>query len=46
LMPAGQYTFTPVMTEQARVVFEGDARLMTALTFEQEGRTTRFARVA
>ena len=45
LMPTGEHTFTPMMTEQARVVFEGDARLMTALLFEQPGKTMRFVRV-
>ena len=42
LMPAGEHTFTPMMTEQARVVFEGDAAMMTGLIFEREGRTMRF----
>jgi hypothetical protein len=44
LMPAGERTFTPMMTEQAGVTFEGDAGPMTALTFKQAGQTTRFVR--
>ena len=46
LMPAGERTFTPMMTEQASVTFEGDAGPMTALTFTQAGKTTRFVRRA
>ena len=45
LMPTGEHTFTPMMTEQARVVFEAGAGLMAALMFEQEGMTMRFVRV-
>ena len=45
LMPAGEHTFTPMMTEQGSVVFEGDAGPMMALTFEQAGQTLRFVRV-
>ena len=45
LMPAGEErTFTPMMTEPARVMFEGDAGPMTALTFTQADKTTRFVR--
>ena len=46
LMPAGDNTFTPLMSETARVVFEPGADLMTALRFEQGGMTMRFARVS
>jgi hypothetical protein len=45
LMPAGAHTFTPMMTQQASVVFEGGAGLMTTLLFEQAGQTRRFVRV-
>ena len=45
LMPNGEHTFTPMMTEQASVVFEGGVGLMTALMFEQAGRAMRFVRV-
>ena len=45
LMPAGEHTFTPVMTQPASVSFEGGAGLMTSLTFEQGGRAMRFVRV-
>jgi uncharacterized glyoxalase superfamily protein PhnB len=45
LMPAGEDTFTPTMTEQARVVFERGTGLMSALMFEQGGKTMRFVRV-
>jgi catechol 2,3-dioxygenase-like lactoylglutathione lyase family enzyme len=44
LMPAGEHTFTPMMTEQARVVFEPGTGLMSALIFEQGGKTIRFVR--
>lgn len=44
LMPNGANTFTPVMRQEARVSFEGGAGLMTALTFEQDGRVMRFVR--
>src|SRR5437762_8073178 len=37
LMPAGEDTFTPTMTEPARVVFERGTRLMSVLVFEQGG---------
>ena len=46
LMPAGENTFTPMMTEQASVVFEPGSALMTALMFGQCGKTMRFVRVA
>ena len=45
LMPTGEHTFTPMMTEQARVVFEAGTGLMTALMFEQAGMVMRFVRV-
>ena len=45
LMPTGEHTFTPMMTEQARVVFEADAGLIAALRFEQAGMVMRFVRV-
>jgi uncharacterized glyoxalase superfamily protein PhnB len=45
LMPAGEDTFTPTMTEQARVVFERGTGLISALMFEQGGKTMRFVRV-
>jgi uncharacterized glyoxalase superfamily protein PhnB len=45
LRPSGEHTFTPMMTEPARVVFERGPALMSALTFEQGGNTLRFARV-
>jgi hypothetical protein len=44
LMPAGEHTFTPMMTEQARVVFEAGG-LMASLMFEQAGKVMRFVRV-
>jgi uncharacterized glyoxalase superfamily protein PhnB len=44
LMPTGEHTFTPMMTEQARVVFEAGAGLMEALMFEQAGEVRRFVR--
>ena len=44
LMPAGQDTFTPMMTDPARVVFEPGTGLMSALMFEQGGQTMRFVR--
>jgi Glyoxalase/Bleomycin resistance protein/Dioxygenase superfamily len=46
LMPTVEHTFTPMMTEQASVVFEVGAGLMTALLFEQAGRVMRFVRVS
>ena len=45
LRPAGEHTFTPMMTEQTSVVFEAGAELMAALRFEQAGRVMRFVRV-
>jgi catechol 2,3-dioxygenase-like lactoylglutathione lyase family enzyme len=45
LMPAGEDTFTPMMTEPARVVFERGTGLKSALMFEQGGKTMRFVRV-
>ena len=45
LMPKGEHAFTPMMSQQASVLFEGGARLMTSLTFEQDGRVMRFDRV-
>jgi len=45
LKPSGENVFTPMMTEEARVVFEPGGELMTALTLEQAGMRTRFARV-
>jgi len=45
LMPAGEDAFTPMMTEQARVVFERGTGSMSALMFEQDGKTARFVRV-
>jgi uncharacterized glyoxalase superfamily protein PhnB len=45
LMPAGEQTFTPMMTEQAKVTFEAGAGLMSALTFDQDGMVMRFIRV-
>ena len=46
LMPTGEHTFTPMMTEQAKVVFEAGSGLMTALMFEQGNKMMRFVRVA
>lgn len=45
LMPAGEDTFTPTMTEQASVVFERGTGSVSALSFAQGGRTMRFVRV-
>ena len=45
LMPTGDHEFTPMMTEQATVVFEPGAGLMAALMFKQEGKLLRFVRV-
>ena len=45
LEPAGEDTFTPAMTEQARVVFERGTGPMSSLVFEQDGGTMRFVRV-
>jgi hypothetical protein len=46
LMPTGEHTFTPMMTEQAKVVFEAGSGQMTALMFEQGNKMMRFVRVA
>jgi len=46
LMPTGEHTFTPMMTEQAKVVFEAGSGVMTALMFEQGDKMMRFVRVA
>jgi uncharacterized glyoxalase superfamily protein PhnB len=45
LMPTSEHTFTPMMTEEARVVFEPGPGMMAALTFEQDGMVMRFVRV-
>jgi hypothetical protein len=45
LRPTDERTFTPVIPQEARVVFEGGSGPMTALTFEQGGQTMRFVRV-
>jgi hypothetical protein len=45
LMPNGEHTFTPMMTEQGSVVFEAGTELMDVLMFEQCGRVMRFVRV-
>lgn len=45
LMPAGEQTFTPMLPQQASVVFEGGTGSMAALMFEQAGKTMRFVRV-
>ena len=45
LRPAGEHTFTPMMTEEARVVFEAGDGLMAALMFEQDGRVMQFVRL-
>ena len=45
LMPVGDHVFTPMMSEEARVVFEAGAELMRALEFAQAGMTMRFTRV-
>ena len=45
LKPKAEHTFTPVMSQQASVSFEGSTELMTSLTFEQDGRAMRFVRV-
>lgn len=44
LMPAGEQTFTPMMTEAGTVIFEGGAGPMTGLTFKLDGETMRFER--
>jgi uncharacterized glyoxalase superfamily protein PhnB len=45
LRPEGENTFTPVMSRQATVSFEGSEHLMTSLKFEQDGKLMRFVRV-
>jgi len=45
LKPSGEHTFTPMMTEQAKVVFEAGAEWMAALMFEQAGMMMRFVRL-
>ena len=45
LRPKAEHTFTPVMSQQASVSFEGSTELMTSLTFEQDGKAMRFVRV-
>jgi catechol 2,3-dioxygenase-like lactoylglutathione lyase family enzyme len=45
LRPKAEHTFTPVMSQQASVSFEGSAEPMTSLTFEQNGKAVRFVRV-
>ena len=45
LKPRSEHTFTPMMTEQGRVVFEPGNGLMAALNFEQCGMAMRFVRV-
>ena len=44
LMPISEHTFKPMMTEEAKVVFEPGSGLMTALMFEQGGMKVRFIR--
>ena len=46
LMPTAEDTFTPMMTEHGRIVFEGDGASRTSVTFEQAGKTMRFVRVS
>lgn len=46
LQPAGDDTFTPMMTEPARIVFERGAGSIEGLTFEQGGQTMRFVRAS
>lgn len=45
LKPTGENTFTPMMTEEGSVVFEGGAEARTALIFEQGNTRKRFVRV-
>jgi uncharacterized glyoxalase superfamily protein PhnB len=45
LKPTGEHSFTPMMSEEASVVFEPGAGFMAALTFEQDGQVMRFVRV-
>jgi len=46
LMPTGEQTFRPMMTEDARVAFEGVAgQAAPALIFEQAGKSMRLVRV-
>jgi catechol 2,3-dioxygenase-like lactoylglutathione lyase family enzyme len=44
LKPKAEHTFTPAMSQPASVSFEGGTELMTALTFEQDGKAKRFVR--
>lgn len=44
LKPTAEHTFTPLMSQQASVSFEGSTELKTALTFEQDGKAMRFVR--
>ena len=47
LMPTGERTFRPMMTEQASVAFEGVAgQVASGLIFEQGGKPMRFLRVS
>ena len=46
LMPSGEHAFTPMMPEQAKVIFEKGSGPMAALKFEQGNMTMRFVRVA
>ena len=46
LMPTGEHTFTPAMTDDGRVAFEVANGLATAVTFEQPGKAMRYVRVA
>ena len=47
LMPTGEQTFRPMMTEEARVSFEGVAgQVAPALIFEQAGKAIRLLRVS
>jgi uncharacterized glyoxalase superfamily protein PhnB len=45
LMPTGEHTFTPMMTEAARVGFEVGNGRATSLTFEQPGKAMRYVRI-
>ncbi|HYW74296.1 MAG TPA: VOC family protein [Pyrinomonadaceae bacterium] len=44
LKPIAEHKFTPMMPEQAEVVFEGSSDVMTVLTFKQGSMTMRFIR--
>lgn len=46
LMPAGEDMFTPTITEDVRVVFEGGPGPRPALTLERAGKATRFVRMS